>query len=87
MSTPYPDNIGASLVDAHNVVPVWAASPKQEVGARTLRKKITDQLPRVPQELPRLAAQGPALQPTVDWRPVIKAARQKTDRSAIPSTG
>ncbi|KAL7538739.1 hypothetical protein ACHAWF_006192 [Thalassiosira exigua] len=27
-------------VDAHNVVPVWSASPKREVGARTLRPKI-----------------------------------------------
>ena len=27
-------------VDAHNVVPVWMASPKREVGARTLRPKI-----------------------------------------------
>ena len=79
-----PDEIGASLVDAHNVVPVWAASPKQEVGARTLRKKITDQLPRYLKELPPLEAQGPALEPTVDWRPVIKAARQKTDRSVTP---
>jgi deoxyribodipyrimidine photo-lyase len=29
-------------VDAHNVVPVWEASPKLEVGARTIRKKIHD---------------------------------------------
>ncbi len=27
-------------VDAHNVVPVWQASDKQEIGARTLRPKI-----------------------------------------------
>jgi deoxyribodipyrimidine photo-lyase len=27
-------------VDAHNVVPCWFASPKREVGARTLRSKI-----------------------------------------------
>eukprot|EP00536_Pseudo-nitzschia_multiseries_P012998 jgi/Psemu1/210353/e_gw1.529.6.1 len=27
-------------VDAHNVVPVWYASPKREVGARTLRSKL-----------------------------------------------
>jgi deoxyribodipyrimidine photo-lyase len=27
-------------VDAHNVVPVWYASPKREVGARTLRPKL-----------------------------------------------
>lgn len=29
-------------VDAHNVVPVWMASPKREVGARTLRPKINN---------------------------------------------
>jgi deoxyribodipyrimidine photo-lyase len=28
-------------VDAHNVVPVWEASPKLEVGARTLRQGLT----------------------------------------------
>jgi deoxyribodipyrimidine photo-lyase len=27
-------------VDAHNVVPVWHASPKRQVGARTLRPKL-----------------------------------------------
>lgn len=32
-------------VDAHNVVPVWFASPKREVGARTLRPKINKLLP------------------------------------------
>ena len=32
-------------VDAHNVVPVWVASPKLEVGARTLRPKIHRLLP------------------------------------------
>lgn len=33
-------------VDAHNIVPVWQASPKLEVGARTIRKKIHDLLPK-----------------------------------------
>ena len=32
-------------VDAHNIVPVWHASPKREVGARTLRPKINKLLP------------------------------------------
>jgi len=32
-------------VDAHNVIPVWVASPKQETGARTLRPKIHHHLP------------------------------------------
>ncbi len=32
-------------VDAHNIVPVWVASDKLEVGARTIRPRITKQLP------------------------------------------
>ena len=32
-------------VDAHNIVPVWHASHKREVGARTLRPKINKLLP------------------------------------------
>jgi deoxyribodipyrimidine photo-lyase len=35
------DNLPAGVafheVDAHNVVPVWEASPKREYGARTIR--------------------------------------------------
>lgn len=34
------DGIPLYQVDAHNIVPVWVASPKREVGARTLRPKI-----------------------------------------------
>lgn len=32
-------------VDTHNIVPLWVASTKQEVGARTLRPKIHHHLP------------------------------------------
>jgi hypothetical protein len=32
-------------VDAHNVVPVWEASPKRETAARTIRPKIHKMLP------------------------------------------
>ena len=31
-------------VDAHNVVPCWETSPKQEYGARTIRSKIQARL-------------------------------------------
>lgn len=40
-----PDNVSLHQVDAHNIVPIWAASDKQEYGARTIRPKITKQLP------------------------------------------
>eukprot|EP00435_Cladocopium_sp_Y103_P067157 s485_g29.t1 len=37
-------NVPLIQVDAHNVVPVWEASDKQETGARTLRPKIKKML-------------------------------------------
>mmetsp|Transcript_14067 Transcript_14067/g.20788 ORF Transcript_14067/g.20788 Transcript_14067/m.20788 type:complete len:541 (-) Transcript_14067:3399-5021(-) len=39
-------------VDAHNVVPVWHASPKREIGARTLRSKLSKLMPEFLTEYP-----------------------------------
>jgi deoxyribodipyrimidine photo-lyase len=41
-------------VDAHNVVPCWHASPKQEYGAYTLRPKLKKLLPEFLEEYPRV---------------------------------
>lgn len=41
-------------VDAHNIVPCWRASPKQEYAARTFRPKIRRLLPEFCDDLPRL---------------------------------
>jgi deoxyribodipyrimidine photo-lyase len=41
-------------VDAHNVVPVWVASQKQEYTAATLRPKLNRLLPRYLNEFPAL---------------------------------
>jgi hypothetical protein len=43
-AAPMFETVGIPLyqVDAHNIVPVWIASPKREVGARTLRPKINN---------------------------------------------
>ncbi|CAH0562362.1 unnamed protein product [Brassicogethes aeneus] len=38
-------NVALIEVDAHNIVPAWLASEKQEVMAKTIRPKITKQLP------------------------------------------
>ncbi len=40
-------------VDAHNIVPCWAASPKQEFGAYTIRPKIHRLLSEYLQDFPR----------------------------------
>jgi deoxyribodipyrimidine photo-lyase len=47
-------------VDAHNVVPVWEASDKQEYAARTIRPKITA-------KLPAYLTPFPALPPCAPW--------------------
>ncbi|KAG7372846.1 deoxyribodipyrimidine photolyase [Nitzschia inconspicua] len=36
----FQSNIPIWQVDAHNVVPIWYASPKREYGARTIRSKL-----------------------------------------------
>ncbi len=41
-------------VDAHNIVPCWQASPKQEYGAYTLRPKLKKLLPEYLEEFPKL---------------------------------
>lgn len=60
-------------VDAHNVVPVWVASDKQEVGARTIRRKIESQLPRFLTEFPELPANSPAtpLPEPINWEKAL----------------
>jgi deoxyribodipyrimidine photo-lyase len=39
-------------VDAHNIVPCWVASDKQEYAARTIRNKINNKLPEYLTEFP-----------------------------------
>ena len=71
-------------VDAHNVVPVWEASPKLEVGARTLRGKLAKLYPEFLVEFPELpatkgefaakAAEAVAKNRPHDWDAVIDDA-------------
>jgi len=44
-------------VDAHNIIPAWLASPKQEFGAYTIRPKIKKLLPEFLHEFPKLKKQ------------------------------
>ncbi|XP_044525951.1 deoxyribodipyrimidine photo-lyase [Gracilinanus agilis] len=47
-----PKQVPFVQVDAHNIVPCWIASDKQEYGARTIRHKIHDRLPHFLTEFP-----------------------------------
>jgi len=63
-------------VDAHNVVPCWQASPKLEVGARTIRTKIHKQLGDFLKPFPPVLTHphsDPKQKPSsIDWQGVIK---------------
>jgi deoxyribodipyrimidine photo-lyase len=65
-------------VDTHNIVPCWVASPKQEVGARTLRPKIRRLLPDCMEEFPRLQKHpfpSKGKPAPVDWDAAIESLR------------
>lgn len=70
-------------IDAHNIVPVWVASDKQEVGARTIRKKITDKLGRYLTEFPPMPSNpsGTVLPKAVDWDEAL--ASVEIDRTVL----
>lgn len=49
-----PSDIPIIQIDAHNIVPVWVTSDKQEYAARTIRNKIVSKLPQYLTEYPPL---------------------------------
>jgi deoxyribodipyrimidine photo-lyase len=62
-------------VDAHNIVPCWIASPKQEYGAYMLRPKLQRMLPAYLTDYPRLLPhpyRWPVPASTTDWRAVLR---------------
>jgi len=62
-------------VDAHNIVPIWVSSDKQEYGARTIRPKIHRNLPEFLTAYPELEPNTDELDfefpPRVDWDEVM----------------
>ena len=74
-------------VDAHNIVPCWHASAKQEFAARTFRPRISGKLDEFLDPLPRLAKHpipwGSDV-PEIDWKSVINGL--DVDRSVPPVT-
>jgi deoxyribodipyrimidine photo-lyase len=63
-------------VDAHNIVPCWVASPKQEFAAHTIRGKIRKLLPQFLTGFPRLKTQTEAVKlPDNDWKRAEKSLK------------
>jgi len=70
-------------VDAHNIVPCWIASPKQEYGAYTLRPKLKRLLPQFLTGYPKLERHPYKIKRSderIDWQKV--RTRLKIDHSA-----
>ncbi|XP_064195063.1 CPD photolyase isoform X1 [Anguilla rostrata] len=77
-----PPDVPFVQVDAHNVVPCWVASDKQEYAARTIRGKITKLLPEFLTQFP-LVDKHPhcaaRLAKPVDWAQTLSSL--ELDRS------
>jgi deoxyribodipyrimidine photo-lyase len=74
-------------VDAHNIVPCWQASPKQDFAARTIRPKIKRQLEEFLEDFPSLKSQAfqwKEKMERVDWEQVIDSLA--ADRT-VPEVG
>ena len=74
------------VVDAHNIVPCWVASPKLEVGARTLRGKLAklygEFMVPFPDTLPNVENKDAALHEKIksvktDWDGVLGQALER----------
>ncbi len=71
------DNIDCTFyeVDAHNIVPCWEASPKQEYGAYTFRPKIKRLLPEYLDRFPELRSHPHKWQEPVtdiNWKSAVE---------------
>ena len=76
-------DITVEEVDAHNIVPCWIASGKEEFAAYTFRPKITRLLPEYLDEFPPLIRQqGNIHTQRINWEAVAIAL--KTDHTVRP---
>jgi deoxyribodipyrimidine photo-lyase len=67
-------NIRFTMVDAHNVVPVWQTSHKKEYAARTIRPKINNQRDQFLLDFPKTEKQKfqwKGTEISVDWDRII----------------
>lgn len=77
-------NVSCIEVDAHNIVPVWQASPKEEFAAYTFRPKVTKLLPEFLTSFPALKKHpyGDVIPSVVDMEKLLE--RLPLDRSVEP---
>lgn len=72
-------------VDAHNIIPCWIASPKQEFGAYTIRPKINKLLDQFLEEFPSIKKHPHTWTKKIDtpnWGKILETS--KTNRTIKP---
>ncbi|XP_063699154.1 deoxyribodipyrimidine photo-lyase-like [Culicoides brevitarsis] len=73
-----PKDVPFAQVDAHNIVPVWVTSDKQEYAARTIRNKVNSQLPTYLTKFPPVIKHPhkPIVKTQkVDWKAALKTVK------------
>ena len=85
-------NITVYEVDAHNVIPCWIASPRQEYGAYTLRPKIHRLLPDFLDHYPTILNHpyaGPSRSGRYDWSELLSelGGKENTVSTFLPMSG
>ncbi len=73
-------------IDAHNIVPVWLASPKQEFGAYTLRPKLHRLLPEYLDDFPSLPKHPVKFGgkvPSIDWKKLLNHSDINQDAKPV----
>ncbi len=71
-------NFPVEEVDAHNIIPVWIASPKEEYAARTIRPKIHRLLGDYLEEFPKVESVNDKVATTTNWENIYNLL--KVDR-------
>jgi deoxyribodipyrimidine photo-lyase len=77
--------IPVTQVDAHNIIPVWNASPKKEYAAYTIRPKIKKLLPAYLIDIPQLKKHPVVsnfLSSEINWKHIIES--MSLDKSVKP---
>ena len=77
-----PKDVPLVQVDAHNIVPIWMTSEKQEYAARTIRNKINSKLAEYLTEFPPMMKhpyKASKSSDSIDWKKALESL--KTDES------
>lgn len=73
-----PKNVPFVQVDAHNIVPIWIASDKQEYAARTIRNKINTKLSEFLTEFPSVLKhphKAKNVPVKIDWKETLSSLK------------